>query len=159
MLARDRRTSFLLTVSALALATAVAPNAAEPTRAQALAAMARATTYMVDTVSTEGGYVWAYLPDRSRRWGEIEARPSMIWIQAPGTATMGHLFLDAYHATRDELYYRAAEKTAAALIRGQHRSGGWNYVVDLGGRGVSPGVVRHRRAQRLATRGVPALHG
>ena len=124
--------AFLLTASALALAT-VAPIAGPPDRAHALAAMARATTYMVDTVSTEGGYVWAWLPDRSRRWGELEARPSMIWIQAPGTATMGHLFLDAYHATHDELYYRAAAKTGAALIRGQHRSGGWNYVVDLAG--------------------------
>jgi PelA/Pel-15E family pectate lyase len=132
-LARHRRMWVLLTVSAVALATAVAPLASGPTRAEALAAMARATAYMTDTASTEGGYVWAWLPDRSRRWGEIEARPSMIWIQAPGTATMGHLFLDAHHATRDELYYRAAAKTAAALIRGQHRSGGWNYVVDLAG--------------------------
>ena len=36
------------------------------------------------------------------------ASPSMIWVQPPGTATMGHLFLDAYHATGDEYYYRAA---------------------------------------------------
>ncbi len=31
---------------------------------------------------------------------------------------MGHLFLDAYHATGDEYYYRAAEKVAGALIAG-----------------------------------------
>jgi PelA/Pel-15E family pectate lyase len=127
------RTSCCLTAAAVALATVVATNAAGPTRAEALAAMARATAYMVDTASTEGGYVWAWLPDRSRRWGEIEARPSMIWLQSPGTATMGHLLLDAYHATGDKQYYRAATRTAGALMRAQHRSGGWNYVFDLAG--------------------------
>jgi PelA/Pel-15E family pectate lyase len=63
----------------------------------------------------------------------MEAFPSMIWIQAPGTSSMGQLFLDAYHATADEFYYAAAEAVAAALVRGQLRSGGWNYVVDFAG--------------------------
>ena len=63
----------------------------------------------------------------------MEARETMIWIQPPGTATMGHLFLAAYHATRDESYNAAAEKVAAALIRAQHASGGWNYMADFAG--------------------------
>ena len=46
---------------------------------------------------------------------------------------MGHLFLDAYHATGDEYYYQAAEKVAGALIRAQHPSGGWHYMADLAG--------------------------
>jgi PelA/Pel-15E family pectate lyase len=95
--------------------------------------MKRATIFMVENVSTRGGYVWSYLPDLSRRWGEMEARDTMIWIQPPGTPAMGHLFLDAYHATGDEYYYRAAEQAANALIRGQLPSGGWNYVVDFAG--------------------------
>lgn len=98
-----------------------------------LATMARATAFMTDRVATGGGYVWTYLPDLSRRWGELEARPSMIWLQPPGTPTMGHLFLDAYHATRDERYYRAAMQVAGALARAQHPSGGWNYVADFAG--------------------------
>jgi PelA/Pel-15E family pectate lyase len=101
--------------------------------------MKRATRFMVEEVSTNGGYVWSYLPDMSRRWGEIEAKPSMIWIQPPGTATMGHLFLDAYHATGDEYYYAAAEKVAGALTWGQHRSGGWNYFIDFAG----PSSTKH----------------
>jgi hypothetical protein len=88
---------------------------------------------MTDEAAVEGGYVWNVLPDFSRRWGELEASPTMIWVQPPGTATMGHLFLDAYHATGDEYYYRAAEQVGAALIWGQHPSGGWNYVVDFAG--------------------------
>jgi len=100
---------------------------------QVLDTMKRATTFMVETVSTGGGYVWSYLPDLSRRWGEMEARDTMIWIQPPGTPTMGHMFLDAYHATGDPYYYRAAAAAADALIRGQLPCGGWNYVIDFAG--------------------------
>src|SRR5688572_24069245 len=130
---RKRRAWIALTVLAGVL---TAPARAQaPPPSQILEAMTRASTFMVDKVSTEGGYVWSYLPDMSRRWGEIEAYPTMAWVQPPGTATMGHLFLDAYHATGDEYYYRAAEQVAGALMRGQHRSGGWNYFIDFGGEG------------------------
>jgi PelA/Pel-15E family pectate lyase len=111
----------------------VPARGATPDRARVLDAMKRATVFMVERVSTNGGYVWSYLPDLSRRWGELEARDTMIWIQPPGTATMGHMFLDAYHATGDEYYYEAAEQVAGALIWGQHASGGWNYLVDFAG--------------------------
>lgn len=95
--------------------------------------MYEATQYMVEEVSTNGGYVWNYLPDFSRRWGEMEAYPTMIWLQHPGTISMGHLFLDVYEYTGEAYYYQAAEKAAAALIWGQHHSGGWNYMVDFAG--------------------------
>lgn len=106
---------------------------AEPNADAVRAAMQRATRYMLDRVSTRGGFVWSYLPDLSRRWGELEATPSMIWIQPPGTATMGHLFLDAYHATGDEFYYDAAVRTTRAVIAAQHASGGWHYMFDFDG--------------------------
>lgn len=112
---------------------ALVESAEPPSKAKVLEMMKRATTFMVEKVSVNGGYVWGYLSDMSRRWGEMEAKKSMIWIQPPGTGTMGHLFLDAYHATGDEYYYQAAEKVAGALIQGQHPSGGWNYVVDFAG--------------------------
>jgi PelA/Pel-15E family pectate lyase len=122
-----------LVAGALAPAAGLAQPAESPARDQVLETMKRATTFMVDRVSVKGGYVWDYLPDLSRRWGELEARDTMIWIQPPGTATMGHLFLDAYRATGDEYYYRAAEQVTGALIWAQHRSGGWNYVADWAG--------------------------
>ncbi len=101
--------------------------------AEARQTMLRATRYMVETVSTQGGYVWYYLPDFSRRWGEMEAWKTMIWLQHPGTISMGHLFLDAYRATGDEYYYQAAQKAAHAIIWGQSSEGGWNYMVDFAG--------------------------
>ena len=104
-----------------------------PTRAQVLTAMKRATTFMVERVSNNGGFVWAYSPDLTKRWGEMEARASMIWMQPPGTATVGHMLLDAYHATGDEYYYQAAERTARAVIWAQLPVGGWNYIADYNG--------------------------
>jgi PelA/Pel-15E family pectate lyase len=134
---RDALKTIGIGVAALLMAlasTSSSPRAAaEQDRQQILDTMKRATTFMAEKVSTNGGYVWSYLPDMSRRWGELEARDTQIWIQPPGTATMGHLFLDAYHATRDEFYYQAAERVAGALIWAQHPSGGWNYLADFGG--------------------------
>ncbi len=104
-----------------------------PSRADILKVMKRATTYMTDTVSYRGGFVWNYAPDLSRRWGEFEAKSTMIWMEPPGTPAMGHLFLDAYHATGDEFYYKAAERTAQALIWAQLPCGGWNYNADFAG--------------------------
>lgn len=95
--------------------------------------MKRATQFMMDSVSCNGGFVWQYLPDLSRSWGEMEAKRTMAWVQAPGTPAVGHVLLDAYHATGDEYYYGAAEKVANALIWGQHPSGGWNYCFDFAG--------------------------
>jgi len=100
---------------------------------ECLKAIKKATIYMVEEVSTNGGYLWYYLPDFSRRWGEMEAYETMIWVQPPGTASMGHLFLDAYELTGDEYYYEAAEKAACALIWGQLDCGGWNYIIDFAG--------------------------
>ncbi|MBQ1762327.1 MAG: pectate lyase, partial [Aquincola sp.] len=101
--------------------------------AQARDAMKRAAVYMDQTVSYRGGYVWQYLPDLSITWGEMEAKRSMCWIQPPGTPTAGHALLDAYHATGDETFYTAAERTALALVQAQHPSGGWNYIYDFAG--------------------------
>jgi len=95
--------------------------------------MKRATQFMRDNCALNGGYVWSYAADFSRRWGEMEAFPSMIWIQPPGTATVGHLYLDCYHATGDEFYFDAAADVAEGLIEAQHPAGGWNYLHDFAG--------------------------
>jgi PelA/Pel-15E family pectate lyase len=102
-------------------------------REQILATMKKATTFFADEVSENGGYVSHYLPGLSRRWGEMEAYPTMIWVQDPGTVGMGNTFLDAYAATGDEFYYQQAARAARALIWGQLPCGGWNYLIDFGG--------------------------
>ena len=95
--------------------------------------MLKATKFMVEEVSYNGGYVWNYLPDFSRQWGEMEAYKTMIWLQNPGTIAMGNMFIESYHTTGDEYYYQAAEKAAAAVIWGQSHEGGWHYMIDFAG--------------------------
>lgn len=95
--------------------------------------MLKATRFMVEEVSNKGGYLWYYLPDFSRCWGEMEAYPSMIWMQDPGTVGMGNVFLDAWELTKDLYYLNAAEKVVSAVISGQYPEGGWNYMTDFSG--------------------------
>lgn len=122
-------------LAGMAAALALPASAATPraSRAEVLATMRRATAFMTDKAAVHGGYVWSYLPDFSRRWGELEASATQVWVQPPGTGTVGHLFLDAYHATGDEAYYAAATQAAQCLMDGQLPSGGWNYLIDFGG--------------------------
>lgn len=132
-----KRRSLLLSscLAPLAVAGCGGDDDSPPTDTTSLAkdAMKRAADYMDETVSFRGGYVWQYLPDLSVSWGEMEAKRSMCWIQPPGTPTAGHSMLDAYHATGDERFYQAAERTALALIEAQHPAGGWNYIHDFAG--------------------------
>ena len=106
----------------------------DPNRAAHIDAMKRAATYMDQTVSYQGAYVWSYLAsDRNKCWGEMEAYSTMCWMQPTGTPSVGNCLLDAYHATGDETFYRAAERTALAMIEAQHPAGGWNYIYDFAG--------------------------
>lgn len=100
---------------------------------QAEQAMLEATQYMDKEVSNRGGYVWYYLPDMSRQWGEMEAYKSMVWVQDGGTVSVGHMLLDAYHATGNEYFYNTACRAADALVKGQSKYGGWNYMIDFAG--------------------------
>lgn len=94
--------------------------------------MLRATHYMMDRAAYRDGFVWSYLPDFSRRWGELEASPTMVWLQSPSTPEMGELMIDAYHATGDEYYYECAGRIARCIMAGQLPCGGWNYLIDFG---------------------------
>ncbi|MDR0576247.1 MAG: pectate lyase [Candidatus Accumulibacter sp.] len=106
----------------------------DPVRQSVKDAMRRATKYMDETVSYRGSYVWyVNAADPTKRWGEMEAFPTMCWMQSSSTPNAGHCFLDAYHATGDETFYKAAERTALALLEAQHPSGGWNYIYDFAG--------------------------
>lgn len=119
-------------------ACAVLPlQAAKPkrlTEEQVIQTMKEATRFMVEKVSNNGSYLWSYAPDFSRVWGELECKPSMMWIER-GTPAMGNVFLDAYHATGDEYYFKAAEAAAAAVVWAQLPCGGWNYMADYAGEG------------------------
>ncbi len=117
------------------ITTTIPSHAATPSEKEVLSAMQEASDFMVNTVSKHGGYLWYYSTDLSEVWGEVPARTSQFWVQYI-TPYMGMMFLDAYELTGDAQYLRYAEKTANALIYGQHPLGGWHYLVDFDMTGI-----------------------
>lgn len=126
----------------ISLPTLSAQDAAE-VRQQATAAIKRAATYYQQHVSSHGGYVYFYSLDLTQRWGEGEATEDQIWVQPPGTPTVGMAFLEAYRATDDPFYLDAARQAAEALVYGQMRSGGWTNCIDFDPRGERVALYRN----------------
>ena len=120
----------------LLFVTAVGESYAEPAEQDVIAAMRKASEFMVNEVSLNGGYLWSYSADLTRGWGEAMARPSQIEVHQTGTPSMGELFLEVYKATGDTFYLRSAEKAADALVWGQHPTGGWHYFIDFDMSGI-----------------------
>ena len=94
-------------------------------------AMKQASQFYFGRVARHGGYVYHYSLDLKTRWGEGLASEDQIWIQPPGTPTVGMAFLDAYFATGDTYYLKAAKAAADAIVYGQLKSGGWQNCVDF----------------------------
>ena len=97
----------------------------------AVETMVKATRYFRGQVATNGGYLWLYQSDFTRREGEGIASPTTIWVQPPGTPSVGMAFLQAYEATGDTLFLNGAVEAAQALVWGQLASGGWDYRIDF----------------------------
>jgi len=110
---------------------AASAGAAEaPSRTEVKTALSKATQYLT-SISTEGGYLWWYSEDLKQRRGEEVATATQIWVQPPGTPSVGTAFLRAYEATGDEIHLNAALGAAQALVRGQLESGGWSYLIEF----------------------------
>lgn len=93
-------------------------------------ALKKAVVYL-RSISTEGGYLWRYSLDLKTRAGETAATDTQVWIQPPGTPSIGMVFLEAHAATGDLEYLSAARDAAHALATGQLESGGWDYLIDF----------------------------
>ncbi|MEX2216667.1 MAG: hypothetical protein WD768_21315 [Phycisphaeraceae bacterium] len=106
-------------------------SAATPTRDDALAALKKACTFMAEKVARNGGYFWRVSGDLKHSEGEGSTGDSMVWVQPPGTPSIGEALLDAYDATGDAYYLKAATRTGEALLHGQLHSGGWGYFIEF----------------------------
>lgn len=91
----------------------------------------RAAAFFREQVAVQGGYLWRYSADLTRREGEGKATDTMAWVQPPGTPAVGMAFLNAYEQTGDGYYLEAAVETAGALLAGQLQSGGWDYRIEF----------------------------
>jgi hypothetical protein len=101
------------------------------TRREAIKALRKAVQFFHSDVASHGGYLWRYSADLTLREGEGKATETMIWVQPPGTPSIGQVYLDAYEATGEQFYLDAARDAAEALLRGQLRSGGWFYHIEF----------------------------
>lgn len=113
-----------------------------PSRAETLAAMRKAAEYYTRVVAVHGGYVYYYSPTLSRRLGEGKATPSQVWVQPPGTPTVGLALLAAYRASGETLFLDGARDAARALVHGQLRSGGWTNKIDFDPNGEPAAYLR-----------------
>ena len=116
-------------LTVVAFCFSIAIHAATPEEAKQ--ALRKAAGFFRESVAVEGGYVWKYSADLAKREGEGRATPTQVWVQPPGTPSIGEAFLAAYDAIGDAFYLDAARETAQALVRGQLASGGWDYKIDF----------------------------
>jgi PelA/Pel-15E family pectate lyase len=114
---------------------------------EAESALKEAVKYFRWTISTNGGYLWTYSEDLKQRAGEGKATETQIWVQPPGTPSVGFAYLRAYEATGDALYLEAAKAAADALIWGQLVSGGWDYKIDFDPKGSQRWYYRHDKGK------------
>jgi PelA/Pel-15E family pectate lyase len=115
--------------------------------AEVQAAMKKAATFYRTKAAVHGGYVYYYAPDLSRRLGEGVATAEQVWVQRPGTPTVGLAFLRAHAATGDAFYLEAAREAAEALVYGQLESGGWTNAIDFDPRGKQVAQYRGGRGR------------
>lgn len=101
-------------------------------RDEASRTLKKAATFYHDKVASHGGYVYYSSVDLKDRWGEGAAAATTIFVQPPGTPTVGMAYLKAHEATGDRFYLDAARDTAIALVNGQLQSGGWTQVIHFG---------------------------
>ena len=93
--------------------------------------MKRAATFYAGEVAMNGGYVYYYSTDLTKRLGEGPATATEVWVQPPGTPAVCEAYLAASAATGDALYLEAALAAGKALAYGQLESGGWRNSIDF----------------------------
>ncbi|MFC1479143.1 pectate lyase [Planctomycetota bacterium] len=86
-------------------------------------------------LSTQGGYCGIYTERGMKHCtDEIkmkQMKQGHIWIEPPGTPSVGAAFLRAYRATKGKQFLEAAIEAGQALAWAQRVIGGWDYTCDI----------------------------
>ncbi len=107
----------------LCMGTSSVSSAENPSPEQVKKAM-KSAIYFFKSIATNGGYVGLYSKDLQERYGEAiyeKATKDEIWVQPPGTPTVGETFLRAYKLTGEQNYFDCAYAAGKALAWGQRR--------------------------------------
>lgn len=103
----------------------------ESLRDQASVALRRAVEFYRSKVASHGGYVYRYSADLTKREGEGKTDLDTVWVQPPGTPTVGLAYLEAFELSGAPYLLDAAAAAGDCLIRGQLRSGGWTNSIEF----------------------------
>jgi hypothetical protein len=101
-------------------------------RDSAAQALERSVAFYSQKAAKHGGYVYKYSADLSKSEGEGVTGPDTVWVQPPGTPSVGMAFLEAYQRTGNEACLKAAKAAAECLRQGQLKSGGWQADIQFG---------------------------
>lgn len=142
-----RHALFWSTTAAFCFVPSTRLAAEDPSRETVLAAMKKASSFYRLRVAVHGGYVYYSSVDGAARFGEGAASPTQIWVQPPGTPTVGEAYLAAHSATEDAWYLEAATETAMALAYGQLKSGGWTNSIDFDPASKAAGAYRNGKGR------------
>lgn len=124
-----RRLLFML----LVLAAARVPAQELVLAASVEASLRRAMEYL-QSVSIHGGYAGIWSATGGETFGEAfyeRAAKGEIWIQPPGTPSVGEVFLSAYRVTGGTDFLEAARQVGLALAWAQGPAGGWDHRANL----------------------------
>ena len=69
-------------------------------RDSAAKGLRKAVEFFRTHVAVEGGYLWRYSDDLSRREADDKATATQAWVQNPGTPAIGMAYLLAHEAHR-----------------------------------------------------------
>lgn len=131
-----------------------------PLDQRARIALAKAVTYL-QSISTKGGYLGIYSLDLQQRYGEglyEKARAEEIWVQPPGTPSVGKALLRAHRVTGDAQYLTAARAAGLALAWGQQSVGGWDHRVDVSALTPDAPPQKKPTATAHSTTALPRAH-
>ncbi len=98
---------------------------------RAASALKRSVEFYHGKVALHGGYVYRYSDDLVKREGEGKVETEKVWVQPPGTPSVGMVYLEAYEFLGEGYLLRAARDAAECLIQGQLRTGGWRESVEF----------------------------
>lgn len=119
-------------IATIAVLSATVPlRADDDLRSQAQTAFQRGVAFYHQKVAIHGGYVYRYSADLSKQEGEGKTTRETVWVQPPGTPSVGEAFLKAHLLTKDPACFTAAKDAAECLLQGQYRSGGWNASIEF----------------------------
>lgn len=106
-------------------------SAQELSAADVQQTLVKVVRFAHERVARHGGYVYLTSSDLALREAEGIPGPQTVWVQPPGTPSVGAALLRAYQASGDETIRKAAYDAALCLTRGQLHSGGWNYSIHF----------------------------